>query len=57
MSEKKRTNAEILEFLSQFEGKIKSKLESISLIKLNKEEIAKTRGDIQNKKEEIALLS
>ena len=56
MSEKKRTNAEILEFLSQFEGKIKSKLESISLIKLNKEEIAKTRGDIQNKKEEIANL-
>ncbi len=56
MSEKKRTNAEILEFLSQFEGKIKSKLESISLIKLNKEEIAKTREDIQNKKEEIANL-
>ena len=56
MSEKKRTNAEILEFLSQFEGKIKSKLESISLIKLNKEEIAKTREDIRNKKEEIANL-
>jgi DNA topoisomerase-2 len=56
MSEKKRTNIEIVDFLSQFETKIKSKLESISLIRLNKEEMSKTREDIQNKKEDISRI-
>jgi len=56
MSEKKRASDEIQDFLRQFDSRIKSKLESISLIKLNKEEIAKTKEDIQNKKEEISNL-
>lgn len=56
MSEKKRTNIEISEFLSQFTPKIKTRLESISLTKLNVEEIKSIRDEIKESKSEIVRI-
>lgn len=60
MSEKKRTNDEVRNFLSQFKTEISRRLENISLIKLTneeinftKEEIIKRNHDIKNKDIEI----
>lgn len=46
MSQKKRTNEEILEFLKQFVQWIKNRLESIQLIKLSSNEIEITKEKI-----------
>jgi uncharacterized protein YeeX (DUF496 family) len=60
MSDKKRSVDEVQEFVSRYRKEISRRLESISLIKLNKEEIIKTTGeinsikiDIKNKNKEI----
>ena len=46
MSQKKRTNEEIIEFLKQFVQWIKNRLESIQLIKLSSNEIELTKQKI-----------
>lgn len=60
MSDKKRSIDEVQGFLSKYRKEISRRLESISLVKLNKEEIIKTSGeinsikiDIKNKNQEI----
>jgi hypothetical protein len=60
MSDKKRASDEVMGFLSKYRREISRRLESISLIKLNKEEIIKTsveinsiKDDIKNKNQEI----
>ena len=60
MSDKKRSSDEVMGFLSKYRREISRRLESISLIKLNKEEIIKTsveinsiKDDIKNKNQEI----
>lgn len=50
MSQKKRTNEEIIEFLKPFESWIKSRLESIQLIKLSSNEIELTKKKIEELK-------
>ena len=50
MSQKKRTNEEIIEFLKPFESWIKSRLESIQLIKLSSNEIELTKKKIDELK-------
>ena len=51
MSQKKRTNEEILEFLKQFVQWIKNRLESIQLIKLSSNEIEITKEKILEAKQ------
>ena len=60
MSEKKRDSKEVVDFIKQFTRDIGRRLESISLIKLTKEEIIKTKEeinqckiDIKDKKEQV----
>lgn len=60
MQEKKRVSDEVSKFLSEYKKEISRRLESISLIKLTKEEIIKTneeinliKSDIKNKNKEI----
>jgi DNA gyrase/topoisomerase IV subunit A len=51
MSQKKRNNDEIVEFLKQFETWIKNRLESIQLIKLSSTEIEITKKKIEEAKQ------
>lgn len=51
MSQKKRSNQEILEFLNPFPGWIKNRLESIPLIKLSSNEIEITKQKIEEAKQ------
>ena len=51
MSQKKRTNEEIIEFLKQFVQWIKNRLESIQLIKLSSNEIELTKQKILEAKQ------
>ncbi len=53
MSDKKRDNKEVTEFLSQFQKEISRRLESISLTRLTKEEIIKTKEEINQCKSDI----
>jgi len=53
MSDKKRSIDEVQGFLSKYRKEISRRLESISLIKLNKEEIIKTSGEINSIKIDI----
>ena len=50
MSQKRRENEEIIEFLKQFDKKISSRLESIVLIKLSSNEIVITKEKIEELK-------
>ena len=51
MSQKKRNNEEIIEFLKQFQVWIKNRLESIQLVKLSSTEIELTKKKIEEAKE------
>ena len=53
MSEKKRTNPEVNQFLSGFPKDISRRLESISLTKLTKEEIISVKEEIKAIKADI----
>lgn len=53
MSEKKRDANEVTTFLSPFRKEISRRLESISLIKLTKEEINLTKEEINHRKSDI----
>lgn len=50
---KKRTNQEIMDFLSQFESWISSKLQKIEIVKLNVEHIKETELAIKAEKQKI----
>lgn len=51
MSQKKRNNDEIIEFLKQFEVWIRNRLESIQLVKLSTNEIEITKNKIEEAKQ------
>jgi DNA gyrase/topoisomerase IV subunit A len=51
MSQKKRSNEEIIEFLKQFQVWIKNRLESIPLVKLSSNEIELTKQKIEEAKQ------
>lgn len=51
MSQKKRTNEEIIEFLKQFQVWIKNRLEAIQLVKLSSTEIELTKKKIEEAKQ------
>lgn len=53
MSEKKREVKEVQDFLSKYKKEISRRLESISLVKLTKEEIINTEKEIKSTKETI----
>jgi hypothetical protein len=53
MSDKKRGSDEVIGFVSKYRREISRRLESISLIKLNKEEIIKTSVEINSIKADI----
>jgi len=53
MIEKKRSNDEIIKFLSGFEGWISTRLQKIEIVKLNIEHIKQTEIDIQDLKNKI----
>lgn len=53
MIAKKRTNGEIVDFLSQFEGWISSRLQKIEIVKLSTEHIKQTENDIKELKKKI----
>jgi len=53
MSEKKRNVEEVEKFLSPYKKEISRRLESISLVKLTKEEIINTKEEINRIKEDI----
>ena len=53
MQEKKREVSEIQGFLKKFNSRISRRLESISLVKLNKEEIISTELEIKQRKSDI----
>ena len=53
MQEKKREVSEIQGFLKSFNSRISRRLESISLVKLNKEEIISTELEIKQRKSDI----
>lgn len=53
MSEKKRNAKEVSDFLSQFKRWIAKKLETISLVKLTKEEINSTKNEIKLREDAI----
>lgn len=62
MSEKKRDSKEVVDFIKPFSREVGRRLESISLIRLTKEEIIKTKEeinqcklDIKDKKEQIKI--
>jgi len=54
MIEKKRSNDEIVKFLSGFEGWISARLQKIEIVKLSIEHIKQTEIDIQELKNKIA---
>lgn len=53
MSQKKRTSIEVEEFLKDYHKKISSRLESISLVKLNTNEIELTKIKIEELKKKV----
>jgi hypothetical protein len=53
MSQKKRTNEEITNFLSQFVSWISSKLSHIQIVKLSSDHIAETEAEIKRIKQLI----
>jgi len=56
MIQKKRTNKEIVDFLSQFENKISAKLQKIEIVKLSSDQIKKTEQEIKEAKIQIERL-
>jgi DNA gyrase/topoisomerase IV subunit A len=53
MSQKKRTNQEIIEFLSKFVGWISNKLSGIQIVKLSADHIKETEEEIKQIKQKI----
>jgi menaquinone-dependent protoporphyrinogen IX oxidase len=55
MSQKKRTNYEILDFLTKFVGWISTKLSNIQIVKLSSDHIKETEEEIKRIKQMIKI--